>query len=141
MHRRVATDEFSRGFQPTERDTPTPRRVATDEYPPNDTISRPHRNAGAIVRIHHESGHPRWGSAVADATGTIGGRRDPWVETHGIVGSPTMGFNPRITVAPYPHAGRMPALPGGPSLRDNSRRRYAPGGGMGYASHGTGIMR
>ncbi|QUV87534.1 hypothetical protein J8C07_10205 [Chloracidobacterium sp. S] len=83
MHRRVATDEFSRGFQSTERDTPTPRRVATDEYHRNDTISRPHGNAGAIVRIHHESGHPRWGSAVADATGTIGGRHDPWVETHG----------------------------------------------------------
>ncbi|QUV81522.1 hypothetical protein J8C01_09895 [Chloracidobacterium sp. D] len=79
------------GFNPRSATPPTPRRIATDEYRRNDTISRPHGNAGAIVRIHHESGHPRWGSAVADATGTIGGRRDPWVETHGKILLPLRG--------------------------------------------------
>ena len=51
MHRCVATDEFSRGFQPTERDTPpTPRRVATDEYHPNDTVATTRQTCGCNPR-------------------------------------------------------------------------------------------
>ncbi|QUV81520.1 hypothetical protein J8C01_09885 [Chloracidobacterium sp. D] len=92
------------GFNPRSATPPTPRRVATDEYRRNDTISRPHGNAGAIVRIHHESGHPRWGSAVADATGTIGGRRDPWVETHGKILLPLRGKHAVATYDQRPTA-------------------------------------
>jgi hypothetical protein len=32
-------------------------------------------------------------STVADATGTIGGDRDPWVETHGKIHLPLRGKN------------------------------------------------
>gem|GEM_PF-5299077 len=73
LHRRVATIEFSRGFQPTDRDAPNaPVASATVEFSPafqrrgmgfNPRIaveyhqttraSPTHRNVGVTVRIHN----------------------------------------------------------------------------------------
>jgi hypothetical protein len=77
-------------------------------------------------------------STVADATGTIGGDRDPWVETHGKIHLPLRGKNAVATHNQRPTAHGFPSHV--PRVSVPRPRVFVPRPN-GFPPHGVGIPK